>query len=267
MDGMSNETGTQAGLYGRLGGDRCDLRVGDPGTARRRSNLESLGGRRGSTRAATRSGRVDPVWLALAAIWAAIVCGWCWVGLPGMSGAEAAVAPAATASLPGAAAANQATGVVASLGYCRLARFELHDGDTFTHVDLELPYGFAWRELELRVDGFDAWETTRARRTVGEITPAELAQGRAATADAQTYLAQADAVYVQAEVRARWTYERLLGTVWVDPPGPDRTLINFGDWMRGRGHARPTDPVLEREAKAKAKAAAKKVSDVLFRAK
>lgn len=153
----------------------------------------------------------------------------------------------------------------ATVGHCRILRYELHDGDTLEHVDLQLPYGFVWANQDIRVDGFDAWETSRNRHTIGEITDAELAKGRAAAEDAAAYLAKADGVYLQAEVRARWTYERLLGTVWVDPPGPDNTLINFGDWMRGRGHARPTDPVLETEAKAKKKAAAEKVSKALFK--
>lgn len=167
--------------------------------------------------------------------------------------------------VPRIVAGDSGPGNIPSLGHCRLRRFELHDGDTFEHVDLQLPYGFIFGDQELRVDGFDAWETSLTRRTVGEITPAELAKGRAATEDAAAYLAKADGVYVQAEVRARWTYERLLGTVWVDPPGPDKVLVNFGDWMRSRGHARPTDPVLEKEAKAKKKAAAEKVSKSLFK--
>lgn len=156
---------------------------------------------------------------------------------------------------------------VAHLGYCRLTRFELHDGDTLVRTDLQLPYAFVWSDREIRVDGFDAWETSRSRRTVGEITEAELAKGKLAAQDAADCLAKADAVYLQAEVRPRWTYERLLGTVWFDPPGLDNTLVNFGDWMRARGHARPTDPVLEKEAKALKKAAAEKVSKALFRAK
>jgi hypothetical protein len=168
---------------------------------------------------------------------------------------------------PAAAGAKPAAGVIATLGYCRITRFELHDGDTFRRADLQLPYAFVWSDREIRVDGFDAWETSRGRRTVGEITEAELAKGKLATQDAADCLAQADAVYLQAEVRPRWTYERLLGTVWFDPPGPDSTLVNFGDWMRARNHARPTDPVLEQQAKAKQKAAAAKVSKSLFRAK
>jgi hypothetical protein len=168
---------------------------------------------------------------------------------------------------PAAAARARAASVVDPVLYCRLARFDVHDGDTIEDATILLPYDQTYWGRGIRVDGFDAWESDRTRQTIGEITTAELVKGARATAEARECLTQADAVYVQAGLRARFTYERLLAKVWFDPPGPDCTLVNFGDWMRARGHARPTDPVLEKEANARRKAAAKKVSEALFRAK
>jgi hypothetical protein len=183
----------------------------------------------------------------------------------GTTGVADQLLPATGLSQP--AATPRTASVVDPILYCRLSRFDVHDGDTLEDATILLPYDQTYWGRGIRVDGFDAWESDRTRQTIGEITPAELVKGARATAEARECLTQADAVYVQAGLRARFTYERLLAKVWFDPPGPDCTLVNFGDWMRERGHARPTDPVLEKEANARRKSAAKKVSEALFRAK
>jgi hypothetical protein len=43
----------------------------------------------------------------------------------------------------------------------------------------------------------------------------------------------------------------MLGRVWFVPKGEESTLVEFGEWMRSRNHARPTDPSFEAAAKAK----------------
>ena len=132
--------------------------------------------------------------------------------------------------------------------YLRLERFALHDADTLT-ADILLPYGITWSRRKIRVEGYDAWETSTARRTVGEITADEIAKGARATDHAWLVLGGADAVYIEADEEPHWTYERLLGEIWFDPPGDVDELVNYGDYMRSRGHARPSDPVLEKQAK------------------
>lgn len=133
--------------------------------------------------------------------------------------------------------------------YLRLSGVFVNDGDTLT-ADVLLPYGITWSRRKIRVLGFDAYESSPARRTV-ELVPDEIALGRRATAAAIKCLAEADAVFIEATPDLETTYDRMLGRIWFDPPGEDETLVEFGAWMRQRGFARPTDPVLEKQAKEK----------------
>ena len=137
--------------------------------------------------------------------------------------------------------------------YLRLSGLRMGDADTIT-ANIHLPYAIVWSNRRIRVLGFDAYESSNARRTV-EFVPDELERGKRATDDGWKCLYGADAVYIEATEDVDETWGRILGTVWFDPPGESSELVNYGDWMRGRGHARPTDPVLEAEAKQKKKAA------------
>jgi hypothetical protein len=134
--------------------------------------------------------------------------------------------------------------------YLRLSGLRIHDSDTLT-ANIHMPYDIVWANRSIRVRGFDGWEVTRNRRTVGEITDDELTRGRRATDDAIKLLNGADAVYVQADDSPAWTYERLLAEIWVDPPGDEAELVNYADYMRSRNHARPSDPELLKQAKEK----------------
>lgn len=129
--------------------------------------------------------------------------------------------------------------------YLRLGNVFVNDGDTIT-ADVLLPYGISWTRRKIRVLDFDAWESSLARRTI-ELVPEEITKGRRATEAAIKCLAEADAVYIEATPDLETTYDRMLGRVWFDPPGEDSALVEFGEWMRKRSHARPTDPVLLKE--------------------
>jgi len=135
--------------------------------------------------------------------------------------------------------------------YLRLSNVFVHDGDTLS-ADVSMPYGLCWTGRKIRVLNFDAFESSQARRTV-EFVPDELMLGKRATAAAIKCLAEADAVFIEATPDLETTWDRMLGAIWFDPPGEDSTLVEFGDWMRQRGFARPTDPVLEKQAKEKSK--------------
>jgi endonuclease YncB( thermonuclease family) len=129
----------------------------------------------------------------------------------------------------------------------------VQDGDTL-QAEIHLPYGERWPKRKIRVLGFDAYESSNARRTV-EFVPDELAKGRKATEDAARVLSEAEAVYIEATDDLETTWDRMLGRVWFVPKGEESTLVEFGAWMRSKGHARPSDPSFEAAAKAKKKAA------------
>lgn len=126
--------------------------------------------------------------------------------------------------------------------YLPLTKVRVQDGDTL-RADIELPYGLAWQGRTIRIEDFDAWETSRARRTIGPIDDEELAKGQLAK-QALAALAFSGRLYILADRQPRWSYGRLIGRVYVQPFDAP-ALVDVGDWMRERGHARPTDPVLE----------------------
>jgi hypothetical protein len=133
--------------------------------------------------------------------------------------------------------------------YLRLSGLRMGDADTF-NADIHLPYAIVWSNRRIRVLGFDAYESSNARRTV-EFVPDELERGKRATDDGWKCLYGADAVYIEATADVETTYDRILGAIWFDPPGESSELVNYGDWMRSRNHARPTDPELLKQAKEK----------------
>jgi hypothetical protein len=155
--------------------------------------------------------------------------------------------PAANSPRPATAAGKAKAPAV----LLRLSGLRMGDADTFT-ADIHLPYGLIWGSRSIRVLGFDAYESSNARRTV-EFVPDELLLGKRATDDGWKCLSGADAVYLEATEEFQTTWERILGTVWFDPPGEESGLIEYGAWMRARNHARPSDPVLLKQAKEKTK--------------
>jgi endonuclease YncB( thermonuclease family) len=134
--------------------------------------------------------------------------------------------------------------------YLRLDAIIVQDGDSL-QAEIELPYGERWPKRKIRVLGFDAFESSNVRAGTVQYVPDELVKGRKAAEDAARVLSEADAVYIETTPDLQTTFNRILGAIWFDPPGDEAELVNYGDWMRGRGHARPSDPELLKQAKEK----------------
>jgi endonuclease YncB( thermonuclease family) len=134
--------------------------------------------------------------------------------------------------------------------YLRLSAIIVQDGDSL-QAEIELPYGERWPKRKIRVLGFDAFESSNVRAGTVQYVPDELAKGRKATEDAARVLSEADAVYIETTPDLQTTFNRILGAIWFDPQGDEAELVNYGDWMRGRGWARPSDPELLKQAKEK----------------
>jgi endonuclease YncB( thermonuclease family) len=105
----------------------------------------------------------------------------------------------------------------------------VHDGDTIT-ARIGMPFGLSV-EGPCRLVGFDAWEITRNRRTVGVITDDELAKGKLAR-DALALLLQSGAPYCTTDGK-RDPYGRMLITLYVGP-----TRIDVAKYMKTNGHVR-----------------------------
>lgn len=125
--------------------------------------------------------------------------------------------------------------------FCRISVTSYQDGDSFGG-DLLLPFGITIRDQKFRIRDFDAWESSRIRQTVGEITEAELAKGRKAADALRSLLTGADNVYVTGDFKAVHSYNRLEVEVWVDPRGPESKLERVSDRMRALGHDRRGNP-------------------------
>jgi hypothetical protein len=117
-----------------------------------------------------------------------------------------------------------------------LSSISVYDGDTIT-ADVHLGLDVVLHDQRVRLTGFDAWELTRARRTV-EITDEELVKGRKAR-DALQELLGAGAAYLVPEARGKDPYGRLLGRLIV---GTSDGPLDVAKQMRMAGHDRDYRP-------------------------
>ncbi len=109
--------------------------------------------------------------------------------------------------------------------------FVVSDGDTF-RCTVDQGFGSIRPRQDVRVNGFDAWETTYIRKAKDiHITPSELELGIAAKAYLRTILEQARAVHVVYDASDLDPYGR--GLLWVFVDGKE-----LGDLMRKAGHER-----------------------------
>jgi endonuclease YncB( thermonuclease family) len=71
---------------------------------------------------------------------------------------------------------------------------KVHDGDTIT-ATINLGFDVQLAHKEIRIEGFDAFEINKVRRTV-KVTDEEIAKGKLAKTDLEELLKQAKRVYV-----------------------------------------------------------------------
>lgn len=119
-----------------------------------------------------------------------------------------------------------------------LVNCKVVDADTIT-ADCILGFDVVLLKQTIRCSDFDAYESSRARRTVGTITAEELAKGREAKAELIKLIAESKTVWVMPQKR-RDAYGRRLGRVFIDSKP-------LAEWATARGYVRPKEP------KAKAK--------------
>lgn len=112
---------------------------------------------------------------------------------------------------------------------------EIHDADTFW-CDALLPWDITIRHQSVRVQGADAWEITRARRTV-TITDAELKKGRIAKDAVTALFGSAKAIYLEPPRAGDVPdpHSRMSAWVWV---WDGEKLIDFAQWLKDNGHTR-----------------------------
>lgn len=107
------------------------------------------------------------------------------------------------------------------------------DGDTFK-VNIVFPWNVTLRNQTVRCLGYDAWESSKRRRSV-KVTDEEVAKGKLATSAFSELLNSASAVYLIPGKRPRGPYGRILATVMCRVDGK---RVNVSDWMRSHGHVR-----------------------------
>lgn len=101
------------------------------------------------------------------------------------------------------------------------------DADTLV-CDVWLGFGMIVADVDVRVAEFDAWETSRARRTLGlseREWVEEIKKGKAAKAALESLLEKAKTVHVVEDPRLEQTYNRR--TLWVYIDG-----VELGELMK-----------------------------------
>jgi len=96
--------------------------------------------------------------------------------------------------------------------WCPVAVHRVLDADSVVG-DVHLPFDVALTNQTLRVDTYDAWETSKRRNSeaAGEITDDEVLKGKAAKAEFEKLL-EDGTLYVKPGIRCRDNYGRLLGS-------------------------------------------------------
>ena len=107
------------------------------------------------------------------------------------------------------------------------------DGDTLK-VNVLFPWDVTLRDQTVRCLGYDAWESSKRRRSV-TVTDEEVAKGKLATSALSGLLDLSSAVYLVPGTRSRGPYGRILATVMCRVDG---RKVDVADWMRSHGHVR-----------------------------
>ena len=107
------------------------------------------------------------------------------------------------------------------------------DGDTLK-VHIVFPWSVTLRDQTVRCLGYDAWESSKRRRSV-KVTDEEVAKGKLATSAFGKLLDSASAVYLVPGKRSRGPYGRILATVMLRVDGK---RVDVADWMMSHDHVR-----------------------------
>ena len=116
--------------------------------------------------------------------------------------------------------------------YYRLRNIRVVDGDTL-EADIDLPMRVTLRQEMIRCVDYDAWESSKRRRSVN-VTDEEVIKGKAATEALKSLIASGQ-LMVQLEEDDRDVYGRVLARLFV---ARNNTLLSVSDWMTQEGHTR-----------------------------
>jgi len=116
--------------------------------------------------------------------------------------------------------------------YYELKDVRVIDGDTL-EADIDLPMNITLRDETIRCSDYDAWESSKRRRSV-TVSDDEVVRGKAATA-ALKELLSSGSMLVQLESNERDVYGRVLARLFVQSEGG---LVSVASWMREQGHVR-----------------------------
>jgi len=107
------------------------------------------------------------------------------------------------------------------------------DGDTLK-VNIVFSWDVTLRDQTVRCLGYDAWESSKRRRSV-KVTDEEVVKGKLATTAFSELLDSATDVYLVPGKQPRGPYGRILATVICRVDG---RRVNVADWMQSHGHTR-----------------------------
>ncbi len=121
-------------------------------------------------------------------------------------------------------------------GLPRATSITIIDADTI-NADVTLPWNITLRDQRIRAASFDAWETSRRRRSVN-VTADEIQKGRKATEYLTALLNGCELIVIPAD-KPRDRYGRILARWFLLDSKGD--LVPIADLMTKHGHTRPTE--------------------------
>ncbi len=119
--------------------------------------------------------------------------------------------------------------------YYRLRNIRVVDGDTL-EADIDLPMRVTLRQEMIRCVDYDAWESSKRRRSVN-VTDEEVVKGKKATEALKSLIASGQ-LMVQLEENDRDVYGRVLARLFV---ARNNNLLSVADWMKANKHIREGD--------------------------
>ena len=120
--------------------------------------------------------------------------------------------------------------------YYRVRNVRVVDGDTL-EADIDLPMRVTLRQEMIRCTDYDAWESSKRRRSVN-VTDEEVVKGKAATEALKSLIASGQ-LMVQLEEDDRDVYGRILARLFV---ARNNNLLSVADWMETNNHTRKETP-------------------------